>query len=241
MGRRNLPFLTHGAVIHYFTYRTRCVSCNNYQIRCLTSLLISLSIPDKTSVTGGQHDPPIGICTDMRKFTEGLIDTQLIVNTLAIKPGQTIIDAGCGTGYMSKIFSQAVSPSGKVYAIDRDSYFIRKLAGEVRGTNVEAIEGDIADLYQLPDHSADLLYASTVIHSIPKHKVENFVKEAKRVLKTKALLAIVEIEKKETPFGPAMENRYSPEELMQRIPMVPVETGTVGEHFYMQVFLNAEK
>jgi ubiquinone/menaquinone biosynthesis C-methylase UbiE len=174
----------------------------------------------------------------MRKFTEGLIDTQLIVNKLAIKPGHTIIDAGCGTGYMSKIFSQAVSPSGKVYAIDRDSYFIDKLADEVRNTNIEAIEGDITDLCKLPDHSSDILYASTVIHSIPKHKVVDFVEEAKRVLKPKASLAIVEIEKKETPFGPAMENRYSPEDLIQRIPMFPIETVTVGEHFYMQVFLN---
>ena len=177
----------------------------------------------------------------MRKFTEGLIGTQLIVNTLAIKPRQTIIDAGCGTGYMSKIFSQEVSPSGKVYAIDRDSYFISQLADEVRGTNVEAIEGDITDLYQLPEHSADLLYASTVIHSIPKHKVVDFVEEAKRILKRKALLGIVEIEKKETPFGPAMENRYSPDELIERIPIIPVTTVMVGQHFYMQVFMNADK
>lgn len=177
----------------------------------------------------------------MRKFTEGLIDTQRIVNALAIKPGQTIIDAGCGTGYMSKIFSQAVSPSGKVYAIDRDSYFIGKLADEVSGTNVEAIEGDITDLYQLPDHSVDLLFASTVVHSIPKPNVAGLIEEARRVLKPNASLAIVEIQKKATPFGPAMENRYSPEELIQRIPMVPVATVTVGEHFYMQVFLNAEK
>ena len=176
----------------------------------------------------------------MRKFTEGLIDAQLIVNTLAIEPGQTIIDAGCGTGYMSKIFSKAVSSSGKVYAIDRDRYFICQLADEVRGTNVDAIEGDITDLYQLSDHSADLIYASTVIHSIPKQKVMDFVREAKRLLKPNALLAIVEIEKKETPFGPAMENRYSPEELLQSIPMVPVATVMAGEHFYMQVFMNAD-
>lgn len=177
----------------------------------------------------------------MRKFTEGLVDAQLFVNALDIKPEQTIIDAGCGTGYMAKIFSQAVSASGKVYAIDRDSYFIGKLTDETKGTNIEAIEGDITKLDQFPNHLADHLYVSTVINSLPKQKFADFVKEARRLLKIKALLAIVEIEKKETPFGPAMENRYSPEELVQKVSMVPVKTVKVGECFYMQVFLNEVK
>lgn len=177
----------------------------------------------------------------MPKFTEGLLDTELILNELNVKPGQTIIDAGCGTGYMTKIFSQTVSTSGKVYAIDRDKYFIDKLSDETKGTNVESIEGDITKLVQVMEHSADLIYVSTVIHALPKKKLMPFLKEAKRALKPNALLAIVEIEKKETPFGPAMENRYSPEELIQKVPMVPVKTAMVGEHFYMQFFINPEK
>ncbi|WP_319409481.1 class I SAM-dependent methyltransferase [uncultured Desulfosarcina sp.] len=128
----------------------------------------------------------------------------------------------------------------RVHAIDRDKYFIEKLSDETKGTNVESIEGDMTKLDQLTEHSADLIYVSTVIHALPKQKLIPFLKEAKRVLKPNALLAIVEIEKKETPFGPAMENRYSPEELMQKVPMVPVKTVMVGEHFYMQVFMNVE-
>ena len=174
----------------------------------------------------------------MRKFTEGLLDTELIINALDITPGQTIIDAGCGTGYMTKIFSQTVSTLGKVYAIDRDSYFIEMLAGEVKGTNILTIHGDITNLDQLKDRSADVVYVSIVIHALPKPKLIVFWKEAKRLLKVNALLAIVEIEKKETPFGPAMENRYSPEDLIQRIPMVPLRTLMVGKYFYMQVFQN---
>ena len=176
----------------------------------------------------------------MRKFTEGLLDTELIINALDIKPGQTIIDAGCGTGYMTKIFSQTVSTLGKVYAIDRDSYFIEMLAGETKGTNILTILGDITKIGKLSDHSADLIYVSTVIHALSKKNFVAFLKETKRLLKPNALLAIVEIEKKETPFGPAMENRYSPEELIQRVPMVPLKTLMVGEHFYMQVFQNAQ-
>ena len=69
----------------------------------------------------------------------------------------------------------------------------------------------------------------------------DFLKEARRMLKPNAVLAIVEIEKKETPFGPAMESRYSPEDLKNRVPMIPVKTVMVGEHLYMQVFLNTKE
>ncbi len=226
LGRR-MNTLPESSIVHNTCpLRIDCVTCHLFEI------ILHLA---RNDINGGK-----GNFIDMRKFTEGLIDTQLIVNTLDIRSGQTIIDAGCGTGYMAKIFSRAVSSSGKVYAIDRDSYFIGQLTDDVKSTNIEAIEGDITNLDRITDHSVDLLFASTVIHSIPKKKMIDFVKEAKRLLKPNAALAIVEIEKKETPFGPAMENRYSPEELIQKISMMPEKTIRVGEHFYMQVFLNAE-
>jgi hypothetical protein len=70
--------------------------------------------------------------------------------------------------------------------------------------------------------------------------MQGFIQETKRLLKPNALLAIVEIEKKETPFGPPLKMRYSPEELKKIIPMTPGNTIQVGEHFYMQLFNNPE-
>jgi len=177
----------------------------------------------------------------MRKFTEGLIVTECIVGVLEIESGQTIIDAGCGTGYMAKIFSRAVTVSGMVYAVDRDSYFIEKLSQESEDANIEAIQSDITQMGGIADRSVDLIYVSTVIHALSGQQLTTFVKEAKRLLKPGAKLAIVEIEKKETPFGPPMEYRNSPEELMEKVPMAPLKTVRVGEHFYMQIFLNSEK
>ena len=70
--------------------------------------------------------------------------------------------------------------------------------------------------------------------------MKGFIRESKRLLKPDALLAIVEIEKKETPFGPPLKFRYSPEELKKIVPMVPVSTVPVGNHFYMQIFQNKD-
>jgi ubiquinone/menaquinone biosynthesis C-methylase UbiE len=172
------------------------------------------------------------------KFTEGLLNIEAIIKALNIKPGMIILDAGCGNGYMSKVFSETVSQSGKVYALDPDKYFIKILKKETKGTNIKTMEGDVTTPTKLKQSSLDLIYISTVIHGFSQQQMQGFLQEADRLLKPDALLAIVEIEKKETPFGPPIKLRYSPEELKKIVPMVPGNTIQVGEHFYMQIFKN---
>jgi ubiquinone/menaquinone biosynthesis C-methylase UbiE len=172
------------------------------------------------------------------KFTEDLLDNELILKALNIQAGQTILDAGCGNGYMSKLFAKKVTQSGKVYALDTDTYFLNFLRDETQGTNIETIEGDITKPTPLKASSVDLIYISTVIHVFSKTQMQGFLREAKRLLKPDAMLAIVEIEKKATPFGPPLEFRYSPEELEKIVPLIPVDTVQAGEHFYMQIFRN---
>jgi len=170
--------------------------------------------------------------------TEGLLDIKLILKALNILPGQTILDAGCGNGYMSKLFSNEVTQSGKVYALDPDRQIIDVLKDEIKGTNIEAIEGDITGQTPLKESSIDHIFLSTVIHAFSQQQIRGFLNEAKRILKPDALLEIVEIEKKETPFGPPLELRFSPEELKEIVPLAAVKTARVGEHFYMQIFRN---
>lgn len=180
-------------------------------------------------------------CQHRRKFTEGLLDSELILKSLNIKAGQIILDAGCGNGYMSKLFSKEVEPSGRVYAMDSDEYFLKILKYETQGTNIITIKGDITIQTELNESSLDLFYISTVIHGFSKKQMQGFLREAERILRPGANLAIVEIEKKETQFGPPMELRYSPEELREAVPMAPGNTVQAGEHFYMQIFKNRER
>jgi ubiquinone/menaquinone biosynthesis C-methylase UbiE len=66
--------------------------------------------------------------------------------------------------------------------------------------------------------------------------MEGFVKEAKRLLKSSGRLAIVEIKKQSTPFGPPLDIRFSAEELKQAISLTPTRLIDVGQFFYMQIF-----
>lgn len=172
------------------------------------------------------------------KFTQGLLDTDSILTALNIKPSHTVLDAGCGNGYMSKLFSKQVGQSGKVYALDPNDHYIETLRNGTQDGNIETIKADITKPTTLNSKSVDLIYISTVIHIFSKQQMQAFLREAKRLLKANAKLAIVEIEKKETPFGPPLESRYSPEELKEIVPLTALKTVQVGEYFYMQIFSN---
>jgi len=66
--------------------------------------------------------------------------------------------------------------------------------------------------------------------------LQGLVNEVKRLLKPKGKLAIIEIKKEETPFGPPLEIRLSPEELKQTINLTPILLIDVAQFFYMQIF-----
>ncbi|BBO66654.1 hypothetical protein DSCA_05840 [Desulfosarcina alkanivorans] len=172
------------------------------------------------------------------KFTEGLLDNARILDALGIRAGQTILDAGCGNGYMAKRFWHAVSPSGKVIALDPDESLISILKKETQGTQIDAITGDITRPTRIDSSSIDLVYLSTVVHVFSKRQMGGFITEVERLLKPDGVLAVVNIEKKATPFGPPLASRLSPEALKKIIPLSAGDTITVGRHFYMQIFHN---
>ena len=172
------------------------------------------------------------------KSSENRLNKNIILKEVNIRSGQTVLDAGCGNGYMSKEFSKLLSNTGIVYALDPDESAIEILKEETKGTNIETIVGDITQRTHIEGNSVDLIYLSTVFHGFSKDEIDDFQKEVKRLLKPNAVLAIIEIIKEETPFGPPLDIRFSPDELKETITLNPKSLLAVGEYFYMQTFEN---
>ncbi|MBN2291752.1 MAG: methyltransferase domain-containing protein [Pirellulales bacterium] len=172
------------------------------------------------------------------KSSESILDKEEILEALDIRPGQTILDAGCGDGYMAKEFARLTGPTGKVYALDPDDDSIDTLAKETQGTPIEAFVGDITRQTRLEPSSIDLIYLSTVIHGFSANQMEGFVAEVERLLSENGRLAILEVKKEETPYGPPLEIRFSAEELKQQIPLEPAELVDISQYFYLQIFNN---
>lgn len=171
------------------------------------------------------------------RSSESILDKSIILKSLDITPGQTILDAGCGNGYMAKEFSRLVGSAGRVYAIDTYEVAIDPLKREATQSNITAILGDVTQRTAIEDSSIDLVYLSTVFHGFTAGQKTGFLEEIQRILKPGGVLAVVEIDKSDTPMGPPMELRYSPEELTASVGLEPLHFTKIGDYFYMQTFV----
>jgi len=129
-----------------------------------------------------------------------------IMETLALKPGQTIADIGSGGGYFTYRFAKAVGKHGRVYAVDTNQEFleyINKQAEEQRLTNINTLL-TTSDHLGLPTHSLDLIYMRNVTHHLPD-RIEYFL-GLKEVLKPNGKVVIIEYDGRGGSFS--FHNRH---------------------------------
>ena len=94
--------------------------------------------------------------------------TDLLVRTLDLKPGMVVADIGAGTGYISRRIAPAVTPGGKVLAVDVQPEMIgmlKALAQQERLTNIQPLLGAENDVKLTPD-SVDLAIMVDVYHEL---------------------------------------------------------------------------
>ena len=110
-----------------------------------------------------------------------------------IRPGDTVLDVGCGAGCDALIASQLVGADGKVWALDITPDMVAKLRETLKAEgihNVEVIEAD-AERIPLPDNSVDVVTSNGALNLVPD-KRKAFA-ELFRVLKPDGRVQIADI------------------------------------------------
>jgi SAM-dependent methyltransferase len=93
-----------------------------------------------------------------------------------LKPGQRVLDVGCGKGFLLYDLSQAV-PGLEVAGIDLSAYAIQHAKEEVKPFL------QVGDAAELPyaDHSFDLVYSINTLHNLYLYDLKKAVQEITRV------------------------------------------------------------
>jgi precorrin-6B methylase 2 len=93
---------------------------------------------------------------------------QRLIDALEIKPGQTIVDLGAGSGYYSFRIAPLTGPTGKVVAVDIEPAMLDVIAQRARRErigNVTTVRSSAQDP-NLPARSVDLLFMVDVYHEL---------------------------------------------------------------------------
>jgi ubiquinone/menaquinone biosynthesis C-methylase UbiE len=136
-----------------------------------------------------------------------------IVAKLGLKPGDTVADIGAGSGLFEVPLAKAVSPSGKVYAVDIDAGFfpqIKKKADEAHVNNVETVLGKYTDP-NLPAKNVDLVFLHDVLHHIEDRA--GYLKSVSGYLKPSGRVVVIDYEQGQGPHKDHPELEVSREQL----------------------------
>jgi ubiquinone/menaquinone biosynthesis C-methylase UbiE len=173
-------------------------------MKFLLSLLLALAIPALAAdryETRADHDPNgIGkfymgreIAHVMGHQAAGWLErperqeeerTDLLIDALKLKPGETVADIGAGTGYIAEKMARRILPGGIVYAVDIQQEMLDLLERKMkllRLDNVKPLLGTITDP-KLPEGTIDLIIMVDVYHEFdhPYEMTESMVKSLKR-------------------------------------------------------------
>ncbi|MDP9868558.1 MULTISPECIES: class I SAM-dependent methyltransferase [Streptosporangium] len=106
------------------------------------------------------------------------------------RPGDRVVDVGCGTGYLTRIMARLVGPDGQVTGVDPSAAVVEH-ARRRAAANCSYLVGE-GQAMDLPDACADVVVSSLAVHHMPAAARGTAIREMFRVLRPGGRLLIAE-------------------------------------------------
>lgn len=127
------------------------------------------------------------ICYGGYRYMEGRWEkvARAMAEHYGIKPGDKILDVGCGKGFLLFDFTKVV-PGVEVYGLDISEYAIENSKEEIKN------HLQVGDAIKLPfeDHSFDFVYSITTLHNLHCYDLDKALREIERVGKKNKYICV---------------------------------------------------
>lgn len=127
-------------------------------------------------------------------FDETIADS--IVKASDIKQDSTVVDVGCGTGFLTQHVAMRTQHVGKIVGVDLSPSMLQTAKDNLAKLGLlGSVEFRVGDAEKLPldDCFADAVVGNMILHHCPRPK--RAVSEMARVLKQGGKLAVADLEK----------------------------------------------
>ena len=113
-----------------------------------------------------------------------------LLDAAGLKPGQKVLEVGCGPGFFTIPAAKIVGAEGVVYALDVNPFAVETVQRKVEKEGLDNVKILFADAAKtgLPDESVDLAFLFGVIHAL--EDVDAVMREMHRVLKANGILSV---------------------------------------------------
>jgi ubiquinone/menaquinone biosynthesis C-methylase UbiE len=143
----------------------------------------------------------------MRKMTLGRERAlrEMTVNLAQVKPGDCVLEVGCGTGTLALAAKRQAGPSGKVFGID-------VIPGMIEHSQQKAAQADLDVTFQLgtvygipfPANQFDVVMGSFMIFHMSETVRRKGITEIYRVLKPQGTLLVLDAAEPTQPLARAI-------------------------------------
>jgi ubiquinone/menaquinone biosynthesis C-methylase UbiE len=162
--------------------------------------------------------------------------TDLLIEKLALKPTNHVVDLGAGSGYFTFRIAPLV-PQGKVYAVDISPEMLAIVRAKMRKSNAENIEtvlSTVTDL-KLENNSADCVLIVDAYHEF-SHPLE-MGKSIYNTLKPGGKLVLIEYRMEDPGIPIKKLHKMSQKQAIQEISAVGLKWEETSEALPQQHFM----
>jgi arsenite methyltransferase len=132
-----------------------------------------------------------------------------VVEALNLKPGQTIVDIGAGTGFFTRRFAKAVGPKGDAIGLDIEPSMVAYMKADAKKLHFKNYEARLVkpDNPALEPHSVDVVFFCDTLHHIENRAA--YLQKLIPALKPGGRVIDIDFKKEALPVGPPPEQKLS--------------------------------